>query len=230
MLKTGYPGLSQVITDLKLGTKSAIEVDFAASSLGSLNDDFLKTIYTAAQGQQTGEAAIRATLKKSSSTDFKNHFRIYFPTHETVANSTGGVDAAGTIWLQRQWYFGPKFPRHLMRDYKSSRTGLLSHNKLLLVRGERVTDSKEKQPMAWAYVGSANLSESAWGKVVQDRSKGRPLKINCRNWECGVVVPVPVDSAIEGTPSIGVFQGSLDVPFEYPGAEYAGKQPWFLEV
>lgn len=228
MLRTGYPGLSQAVNDLGLASKLPIEVDFASSSLGNLNEDFLKTIYTAAQGQQTGEATIRASLKHSTSTDLKNRFRIYFPTHETVASSSGGTNAAGTITLQRQWWSGPKFPKQLMRDYLSSRIGLLSHNKLLLVRGEHLAESEKKQPIAWAYTGSANLSESAWGKVVQDRSKGHPLKINCRNWECGVVFPVMIDSVGEGVPSIDVFRASIDVPFEYPGKEYSGRQPWFF--
>ncbi|RSL56141.1 hypothetical protein CEP51_014436 [Fusarium floridanum] len=39
----------------------------------------------------------------------------------------------------------------------------------------------------WAYVGSANLSESAWGRIVKDRATGQP-KMSCRNWESGVVV------------------------------------------
>jgi hypothetical protein len=39
-----------------------------------------------------------------------------------------------------------------MRDCKSIRPGMLMHSKMLFVRGAR----------AWAYIGSANLSESAW--------------------------------------------------------------------
>ena len=42
---------------------------------------------------------------------------------------------------------------------------------------------------AWVYVGSANYSESAWGKMTKDRvHKG--LRHTCRNWECAVVIPV----------------------------------------
>ncbi|KAF4975620.1 hypothetical protein FZEAL_7611 [Fusarium zealandicum] len=42
---------------------------------------------------------------------------------------------------------------------------------------------------SYAYVGSANLSESAWGRIVKDRATGQP-KMSCRNWESGVVVRV----------------------------------------
>ncbi|KAM0421765.1 hypothetical protein ACHAPD_000204 [Fusarium lateritium] len=43
--------------------------------------------------------------------------------------------------------------------------------------------------LGWVYVGSANLSESAWGRIVKDRATGQP-KMSCRNWESGVVVRV----------------------------------------
>lgn len=47
-----------------------------------------------------------------------------------------------------------------MRDCQSRREGLLMHNKMLFVRSQK--SQKSPQPIAWAYVGSANLSESAW--------------------------------------------------------------------
>ncbi|KAM5353765.1 hypothetical protein ACJ41O_000415 [Fusarium nematophilum] len=45
----------------------------------------------------------------------------------------------------------------------------------------------------WAYIGSANLSESAWGRIVKDRATGQP-KMSCRNWESGVVVRISSSS------------------------------------
>ncbi|MCJ1472949.1 hypothetical protein MMC13_001598, partial [Lambiella insularis] len=85
---------------------------------------------------------------------------------------------------------------------------------------------------SWAYIGSANCSESAWGKLVQDRSKKRP-KLNCRNWECGVIIPVhdsgssgtTLDTAVER--GMGTFAGTVPVPIQYPGEEYGESQPWF---
>jgi hypothetical protein len=57
-----------------------------------------------------------------------------------------------------------------MRDYESMRRGMLSHNKLLFGRGLR----KNGKPFAWVYVGSANISESAWGgqKVLKSGQIG----------------------------------------------------------
>ena len=106
------------------------------------------------------------------------------------------------------------------------------HNKLIFVRPSSSSGGGRKG--AWVYVGSANCSESAWGKVSRDRvSKG--LKLNCRNWECGVVFPVRVGGGDGGQRENGrklslsdTFDGVISVPMEYPGAEYGAKKPWFF--
>lgn len=108
---------------------------------------------------------------------------------------------------------------------------MLSHNKLLFARGRK----KDGKLFAWVYVGSANLSESAWGgqKVLKNGSMG---SLNIRNWECGVVVPVPEDSlaglGVDGGDQVApmsVFEGTVEVPFRYPGEGYQGQQPWFFQ-
>lgn len=103
-----------------------------------------------------------------------------------------------------------------------------------------------KECIAWAYIGSANLSESAWGRLVKDRTTKQP-KLNIRNWECGVVVPVPghnrhpggtgtegkgkeVDNITNGFESelrgMEIFDGVIPVPMVVPGEEYGRKRPW----
>ena len=86
---------------------------------------------------------------------------------------------------------------------------------------------------AWAYIGSANLSESAWGTLVTDQQT-KQLKLTCRNWECGVVVPVPEGSNGNGNGNgsgndlAAIFQPTVPVPMEVPGREYEGRRPWHL--
>lgn len=106
---------------------------------------------------------------------------------------------------------------------------MLSHNKLLLARGRK----KDGTPVAWAYIGSANLTESAWGsqKILKSGKLG---KLNCRNWECGVLVPVPDDVLKElkledgEVPPMSVFKGTVEIPFQFPGKRYEGRTPWFF--
>lgn len=85
---------------------------------------------------------------------------------------------------------------------------------------------------AWAYVGSANLSESAWGRLVKDRTTKAP-KLTCRNWECGVLIPVHQltrdDEATKDTVcSMEVFQPQVPVPMLFPGEVYGGRKPWYF--
>ena len=108
-------------------------------------------------------------------------FRVYFPTERTVANSRGGIPvsgiarcnyhhknsanklikAAGTICFQEKWWNSNTFPQQIMRDCVNNRRGLLMHSKIIYVRHASRPESNN-DAIGWAYVGSANLSESAW--------------------------------------------------------------------
>jgi hypothetical protein len=219
---TGLPGLAQAVHDMQCDEVENIELDYAASSLGAVNDNLLSRIYLAACGKPF-------TTTTAAVPKVRDHIRIYFPTNETVQKSEGGPDCAGIISLTRQYYNASTFPKECLRDYDSTRRGMLSHNKLLFARGRK----KDGKAFAWVYVGSANISESAWGgqKVLKSGKMG---SLNIRNWECGVVMPVP-DEKLQGlelgigeVPPMSVFEGTIEIPFHFPGKEYGGRQPWFF--
>ena len=146
--RTGYCGLGRAIKHLDLATDQPLEIDFVTSSVGSLTFDFLSAIYLAAQGDDgTTEQARRLLLQGKSKKEQRErekaarerqqlietltrNFRIYFPTHETVANSTGGTDCGGTNCLQEKAWAAKGFPREVLRDCRSVRHGLLMHNKV----------------------------------------------------------------------------------------------------
>ncbi|KAF2759129.1 phospholipase D/nuclease [Pseudovirgaria hyperparasitica] len=223
--RTGLPGLSHSIKRLSLQSSEKLTLDYASASLGSLDDQILECLYRSAMGQDI-------TSKSSSSISsehLRSKIRILFPSEGTVKSIKDGPESAGIITLQKQYWNSGKFPKACMREYKSIRNGLLSHNKLILARGER-----EGKAIAWAYLGSANFSESAWGKLVRDRATKIP-KLNCRNWECGVVVPMSesalesIDKEADATVSSKVFETVFRLPFEHPGETYEGKSPWFFK-
>jgi hypothetical protein len=200
--RTGLAGLSQAVRSLQLTSSGALELDFAASSIGSLKEDYLRTFHSAARGedlilaQSTASSKAKASFFKKAAekprvedvVKIKDKLRIYFPTKSTVQSSIAGT--AGTICLQRKWFEADSFPSEIFRDYVSTRRGLLSHSKILCARGISANPAvnKEQSGVAWVYVGSANMSMSAWGTVAKD-AKG---KVSCRNWECGVLLPVVV--------------------------------------
>lgn len=132
--------------------------------------------------------------------------------------------------MSKKYYDAPTFPRECLRNYDSTRRGMLSHNKLLFARGVK----KNGKPFAWVYTGSANMSESAWGMQKVLKKTGKVGSLSIRNWECGVVVPVPEQKLVsaelgEGCiPPMSVFEGTIEVPVVHPGEAYGDEQPWFF--
>jgi len=70
------------------------------------------------------------------------------------------------------------------------------------------------------------------GRLVKDRASGQP-KLNCRNWECGVLIPVGNKSTEDTSNCLSAFEKTVPVPMVVPGEAYGkskSKEPWlFLE-
>ncbi|KAL7919252.1 tyrosyl-DNA phosphodiesterase domain-containing protein [Trichoderma austrokoningii] len=238
--RVGYVGLATSVADLGLATSDPVDVDLVCASLGSLNQQLVRAIYNACRGDDgIASTSSRPSAKQSTTTVtsqeqlLRERFRIYFPTDRTVSASRGGRNAGGTICVQAKWWRSASFPRELVRDV-ISRDRLLMHSKMIFVR-RRAGDAGQspRQSAGWAYVGSANLSESAWGRMSRERSTGA-MKLTCRNWECGVIIPVPESQspAVDKTaPSadddMSLFAGTVPVPMQVPGPVYGSSdQPW----
>ncbi|EKG20864.1 hypothetical protein MPH_01847 [Macrophomina phaseolina MS6] len=242
--RIGLPGLSQAIKELNLKS-NRLALDYATSSLGALSRGFMKQFLTAAKGEE-----LEATKEKYDADiklgDLLKQFRVYFPTVDTVRASKGGEEAGGTIFLRKRWYDAPSFPKASMHDHKSTRNGILSHNKLIICRGqigpedEDNAGATEGKKVAWAYVGSHNFTQAAWGTLSRDKNT-KTLKVNCRNNECGVIIPIFRGGASEqvgqedknaeedGLPGYEVFARKMEIPFEIPGERYGNKKPWFTD-
>lgn len=195
-----------------------------------------------------------------STNEWTDRFHVYFPSDATVrATHNNPSLTAGTICFQSSFWERATFPHHVLRDCEGER-GVLMHNKVRDFTQENsrldqevtnlnqliyVTPSTPIQLQnktkckGWAYVGSANLSESAWGRLVKDRETKQP-RLNCRNWECGVIVPVTSEctdadtdakdthdesqrrepTGIEGTTEAqfarDIFSGAVPVPMKTP--------------
>lgn len=202
--RTGLPGLARAVRELGLETGEDLQIDFATSSIGNLKDAYLGNLHAAARGGDMIKRAEAVVSKKKSSfftpapkssqesKNIRDKVLIYFPTYDTVRSSKAG--AVGSICFKRSYFESSTFPRSTLRDYRSTRTGLLSHNKILYARGRKESDTGQ-QRIAWAYVGSANISESAWGGISYNQ-KEKAWKVTCRNWECGVLLPASKEGMI----------------------------------
>lgn len=243
---TGYSQLAKSVRDLGLETKlnEPVQVDYAASSIGANTVDRLELMYRALQGLPSitpTSGPMKGTVHElgAPSKPLGDRFRIYYPSADTVQSSRGGPENGGTLFFSDKFDKTTKFPVSTLRDCISTREGLLSHCKLILVRTPRG---------AFVYTGSANLSQSAWGKMTWDREKKKP-KLLCANWECGVLmrarksddkVQEDVDTQSEdggeaakmtldqdGVVPLDSFKDILDIPFKIPARQYGtGLTPW----
>ncbi|OBT73845.1 hypothetical protein VF21_06701 [Pseudogymnoascus sp. 05NY08] len=248
----GYPGLGSAIQELGLANSGPLNVTFVSASIGALTDDFMLAILLACKGDDglkeltwrtsTSPAKRKRTTEEETLlVEMEEGFRIMFPSHETVRTSKNGTNSGGTICLDPNYYQREQFPKELFRDCKSKRAGLLLHSKLLFTAPTHMNADGDRGK-AWAYVGSANLSESAWGRLTKNKST-KQVKLYCRNWECGVVIPVNRSAASQNTDTpattpqqtvqdhdidiSSIFEGVVPVPMDYPGLEYGQGRPWF---
>ncbi|KAK4455898.1 tyrosyl-DNA phosphodiesterase-domain-containing protein [Podospora aff. communis PSN243] len=239
--RTGYCGLGRAVSGLGLACQGKIELDVVTASIGAVNYDLLRGLYFACQGDsglkqyQLRTARLKARTIAGGDDDTETldkHIRVYFPSLQTVKESRGGTDAAGPLCFQSQWWSAESFPRKILRDCQSTRQGVLMHSKILFVRQYGSGTSGGRN---FAYVGSANLSESAWGRLVKE--KGGTPKLTCRNWECGVVIEAPPRSKGETNDSssassaedLSIFLGRVPLPMKVPSVPLDGeRRPWFF--
>ncbi|CAN8096868.1 unnamed protein product [Discula destructiva] len=241
--RTGYCGLGRTVAALGLQDAGDVQLDYVCSSIGAVKLDLLTALYNACQG----DSGIREYEARTSRPRGRKGIaapdvdqvdlakvRVYFPSRETVVQSRGGKMSAGTVRFQSNWWNAASFPRQVLRDCVNTRPGVLMHSKIMFVRQESGSNG-------WAYIGSHNLSESAWGRLVKD-SRGKP-KLNARNWECGVVVAASPPTSNDrqeltrGTrgaaEELDMFRGLVPIPMELPGLSYQAdtdaRQPWFVE-
>ncbi|KAK5047876.1 hypothetical protein LTR84_006064 [Exophiala bonariae] len=195
----------------------------------------------------SGSTPAAASTSMSLTRTWRENFQFTFPSDDTVKASIGGPAAAGTVCFSDKYWQNAKFPRQNMRDCVSVRRGCLMHNKLMFVKypAPLVKQGTSKAYIGWVYVGSANLSESAWGRLVQDKTTKSP-KLNCRNWECGVIVPVEKEESPGQDMKSSVMESDNDdgggevdhgilalgrvvpVPMKYPCESFEGKKPWLF--
>ncbi|KAK4179794.1 tyrosyl-DNA phosphodiesterase-domain-containing protein [Triangularia setosa] len=156
--RTGYPGLGRAVDALGLASNNAIELDYVCATLGAVNSSLVNSVYNACQGDSgLKELENRTPTHKKVSDDVLDHVRVYYPSEATVASSKGGRDGAGTICFQPKWWKAATFPHEVLRVCRSRRQGVVMHSKVAFVR-----PSRGKKGRGWVYLGSANLSESAW--------------------------------------------------------------------
>ncbi|KAG2236996.1 hypothetical protein INT48_001763 [Thamnidium elegans] len=189
--KYGHTRLADVvqeITGFNLDPKDYPKVEMQTSSLGSLSVLYLNELYKSFCGlpAYANGRATSTILKKNELPPID----VVYPTRETVESSRLGPPGAGTICLNTSSWKKPTFPKQVMCDAISQRSGTLMHSKYIIATlPNAVSKNPKNKVKGWVYCGSHNATVSAWGKFTVSRDSKQP-KMNISNWELGVVLPI----------------------------------------
>ncbi|GAA6009790.1 hypothetical protein JCM11491_000814 [Sporobolomyces phaffii] len=150
--------------------------------------------------------------------------KIAFPTHDEMAHSHVGLEnGGGTIFCPRARWNEKNFPRQLFFRGESKRSGIVAHTKMLLA--SHVVEASPSAPAVYegyVYVGSHNLTPSAWGSL-QEGQQGKQLAIN--NYELGVILPIRATSKEDFEK-----QASELVTYKRPLVRYSAiDRPWMQD-
>lgn len=137
-------------------------IEYQCSSIGKFETKWLSDIFLCASGKATSSLA--------------DKFRIVFPSLGLVKKSPLGPGAFGTIFSkEKDWQATSEFRRCFYQCEAVRFSARPLHTKIMIV--------SEKSEPKFYYLGSANFTPSAWGRLVKD---DRQLMI-C-NYELGVLL------------------------------------------
>lgn len=224
----GLLRLRRVVVDLGLKlarakSKDQLRLEVCAASIGNLNAKWLDGFFDCAIGR--GFVEVPAP---SDECQVPKELKLFYPTTEDVHDATGEPQpgSANIGCHTRPWASAPKAVRDLFHHYHSKDAGRIFHQKLIMAYNPRDATALPY----YVYVGSANLSQSAWGALEKDK-KGNEATCDLKvtktmNFECGVVVPGDLlESLLE--PGTGNWQEGI-VPYVQTAEKYdlARDKPW----
>lgn len=221
----GLLRLRQVIRslDLDLAQKKRqgkLQLEVCAGSLGKLSARWLDGFYDCALG--------RKYVEVGEDCDVPSGLKLFYPTIEDVrsADEEAQHGASNIGCHTRPWKEAPKALKNVFHHYRSKDSGKLFHQKLILAYDPTAPTSLPY----YVYMGSANLSASAWGTLEKDKRENMAtcdLKlIKTSNFECGVLIP---GNVIEGLlePGTSSWQDAM-VPYDQAASRYDTENdiPW----
>ncbi|KAK7926499.1 hypothetical protein PG985_003497 [Apiospora marii] len=206
-----------------------VRLDICPASVGNLSARWLTAFHQCALGQQEIELTPGDEEENDDDALFEK-MRLFYPSVDDVRNDPAdSKDAASNIGCHlRPWEKAPQAVQRLFHNYRSRDAGRLFHQKLVMAYDPR---EPEDTPH-YVYIGSANLSQSAWGALAEDKRKGGNAATcdtkltGVTNFECGVVIPGRVIGGLL-EPGTGSWQEGV-VPFDRAAAGYDLKRdrPW----
>ncbi|KAK8119694.1 ubiquitin interaction domain-containing protein [Apiospora kogelbergensis] len=155
---------------LGLGDKSddgRVRLEVCAASIGNISAQWLNAFYKCALGKQDIGFP---EVNEDDGGDSVPPIKLFFPTVSDVREAdTDSQEGASNIGCHlRPWATASQAVKEIFHHYRSKDAGRLFHQKLIMA----YDPSEPDEVPHYIYVGSANLSRSAWGSVTEDKKRG----------------------------------------------------------
>ena len=227
--KHGLLRLRRVLLDLQLKlpdkkTAGNLQLEVCTASVGDLNAKWLSGFHDCALGKEFFPVS-------ESNNDYEvPDMKLFYPSVSDVKSADElAQEAASNIGCHtRPWNKASNEIKQIFHHYESKDKGRLFHQKLILAYDP--SDKAITSPPYYLYIGSANLSQSAWGGLEKDKKKNKETcdtkLVKMSNFECGVVVPGLLVPDLLASGTVDWREGI--VPFVQTAKRYnlAKDKPW----
>jgi len=210
MHKYGFTRVGDIVQKSGFKYKEKPILTFQTSSIGMMKQKYLSDLYES----WVGNTNISNQIK-----DLSKYLEIQYPTDSYIRKCTIGPESASCILLSRKAYMDSEFPIDCfvqlepLEDHETYKNHLFHAKVGILAVDHKISDD------TLIYLGSHNISSSAWGKMEKSNSQ-----ICISNYEIGVIFKPEKNSAVLKKNIIE------SLMFKYPSRKYGkGDIPWIYE-
>ncbi|KAH7866614.1 hypothetical protein Vadar_022738 [Vaccinium darrowii] len=228
--------LKEVLSRYKWPEHLETDFMFCASSIGSVNPQFLAA-FSAAAGKtsaqfQESEESDPDWGGWSASQELKNpSIRIIFPTIERVKNASCGILASKYLlcFSQKTWQRLRNID--ILNDAIPYPNERVNHPMHVKVARRRFQSKKDSSSFGWVYCGSHNLSAAAWGRPMYKSTEINAAgavktnsvlgsRLHICNYELGIIFIVPPPDSTDSSKYKSANLDDIVLPFVVPAPKY----------
>jgi tyrosyl-DNA phosphodiesterase-1 len=188
-----------------------------------LNIDTLLPLPNGAKANKTWAQAV-----SRKDTEKWPPIKLLFPSDRWVkTQSIGGPDGAMTFFGKSKQAVEKGFVDIIYQPVSIRGNIMMHHKAILALPTSFKKEQDEHEVLGWAYMGSHNLTQAAWGNLSQAKAGGE-TQCTIGNWELGIVVPIR-QKDLDESQQKGESQcmGANIVTWQRPVEKYrAGDIPW----
>ncbi|XP_058226556.1 uncharacterized protein LOC131335283 isoform X1 [Rhododendron vialii] len=233
---SGIWRLQEVLSHYKWPEHLETDFLFCASSIGSVNPQFLAA-FSAAAGKTAAQFPESEESDPdwgcwSASQELKNpSIRIIFPTIERVKNASCGILASKYLlcFSQKTWQRLRNID--ILRDAIPYPSDRVNHPMHVKVARRCFQSKKDSSSFGWVYSGSHNLSAAAWGRPIYKSIEINAVgavksnsvlgsRLHICNYELGIIFIVPPPDSTASSKHKTANLDDIVLPFVVPAPKY----------